>query len=361
MPSVVGNLVERHVEVVVQHHHRAMIDGEPPEAALELVAIDDRARAIRLHRLIGGKQSHVRRPVVASATLGVAGAHEEPIRPGVEARRIAELGEVTPDGEQRLLRRVLGEFDVAQDPVRHRMEPVAHGDGEAREGLFVAVLCACHEIGIHASSVRAGINSGRPFTRYGRTGRGQDSIFTRPARRRLYRPMEMWQAINSIRVVRDFSERPIDPDHVDRILNAGRRTASSKNRQDWAFIVVRDREELRQLARVGPYADHLARAPTAIALVRPDATNEHQLRTYLWDLGRAAQNMVLAAWELGIGSVPATVYDLELASRLLGLPDDQRCDFLLSFGYPSDPSVFTAPNRAGGRRPLGEVVHEDTW
>ena len=173
--------------------------------------------------------------------------------------------------------------------------------------------------------------------------------------------MEMWQAIKSIRVVRDFSERPIDPDHVDRILNAGRRTASSKNSQDWAFIVVRDRPKLRQLARVGPYADHLARAPTAIALVRPDATNEHQLRTYLWDLGRAAQNMVLAAWELGIGSVPATVYDLELASRLLGLPNDQRCDFLLSFGYPADPSVFTAPNRAGGRRPLGEVVHEDTW
>ena len=92
-----------------------------------------------------------------------------------------------------------------------------------------------------------------------------------------------------------------------------------------------------------------------------DATNEHQLRTFLWDLGRAAQNMVLAAWELGIGSVPATVYDLELASRLLGLPDDQRCDFLLSFGYPADPSVLTAPNRAGGRRPLDEVVHEDTW
>jgi nitroreductase len=173
--------------------------------------------------------------------------------------------------------------------------------------------------------------------------------------------MEIWQAINSIRVVRDFSERELDPDHIDRILNAGRRTASSKNRQDWAFIVVRDREELRQLARVGRYAHHLARAPTAVALVRPGATNEHQLRTFLWDLGRAAQNMVLAAWELGIGSVPATVYDLELASRLLGLPSDQRCDFLLSFGYPADPSVLTAPNRAGGRRPLDEVVHEDTW
>jgi nitroreductase len=173
--------------------------------------------------------------------------------------------------------------------------------------------------------------------------------------------MEMWQAINSIRVVRDFTARQLDADHLDRILNAGRRTASSKNRQDWAFIVVRDRDQLRQLTRVGRYADHLSRAATAIALVRPDATNAHQLRTYLWDLGRAAQNMMLAAWELGIGSVPATVYDLELASGLLGLPNDQRCDFLLSFGYPADASVLVAPNRAGGRRPLDEVVHEDTW
>jgi nitroreductase len=173
--------------------------------------------------------------------------------------------------------------------------------------------------------------------------------------------MDTWQVINTLRVVRQFADKPLEAPHVDRILNAGRRTASSKNRQDWAFIVVRDREALRQLGKVGRYAGHLATAPAAIALVRPDAKNEHQLRTLMWDLGRAAQNMVLAAWDLGIGSVPATVYDLELASRLLGLPGDQRCDFLLSFGYPADLSVLTAPNRAGGRVPLEAVVHEERW
>jgi nitroreductase len=173
--------------------------------------------------------------------------------------------------------------------------------------------------------------------------------------------MDTWQVINTVRVVRQFADEPLEAPHVDRILNAGRRTASSKNRQDWAFIMVRDRDSLRQLSKVGRYADHLATAPAAIALVRPDAKNEHQLRTLMWDLGRAAQNMVLAAWDLGIGSVPATVYDLELASRLLRLPDDQRCDFLLSFGYPADPSVLTAPNRAGGRVPLVEVAHEERW
>jgi nitroreductase len=176
-----------------------------------------------------------------------------------------------------------------------------------------------------------------------------------------HEPMETWTAINSIRVVREFADRPIEPAHFDRILNAGRRTASSKNRQDWAFIVVRDRAHLRELASVGRYASHLAGAAVAIALVRPVAKTEHQLTTYLWDLGRAAQNMVLAAWEIGIGSVPATVYDLDLAGRLLGLPDDRRCDFLLSFGYPADPSVLTAPNRAGGRVALEDVVREERW
>jgi hypothetical protein len=59
--------------------------------------------------------------------------------------------------------------------------------------------------------------------------------------------------------------------------------------------------------------------------------------------------------------VPATVYDHELARGLLGLPPEQRCDFLLSLGYPADPSVLTAPNRAGGRRELKEILHDERW
>ena len=173
--------------------------------------------------------------------------------------------------------------------------------------------------------------------------------------------METWTAINTIRVVREFTDRAVEPAHLQRILDAGRRTASSKNQQDWTFIVVRDRARLRELAEVGRYASHLAGAAVAIALVRPAAKNEHQLATFLWDLGRAAQNMVLAAWELGVGSVPATVYDLDLAARLLGLPDDRRCDFLLSFGYPADPARLSAPNRAGGRVTLEEIVREERW
>jgi nitroreductase len=162
-----------------------------------------------------------------------------------------------------------------------------------------------------------------------------------------------WEAIDTLRVVREFDPRPLEPWAVQRILDAGRRTGSSKNQQRWAFVVCRDRAHLAELATLGPWAGHLAGATVAIALLAPDVATT--------DLGRAAQSMVLAAWELGIGSVPATVYDHDRARQLLGYPGDWHCEFILSFGYPADPAVLSAPKRTGGRRSLGELVHEERW
>lgn len=198
------------------------------------------------------------------------------------------------------------------------------------------------------------------FTLYGRVGAPDDSTFTMKGYMEHRRDMDTWTAINSVRVVREFSNEPISEPNLTRILNAGRRTGSSKNQQHWAFVVVRDREHLRELSAVGRYANHLASATVAIALIRP-AVDPPRLYSVLWDLGRAAQNMVLAAWELGIGSVPATVYDRDLARRLLGLPGDQVCDYLLSFGHPADPEKLTAPNKRGGRVPLKSIVHDERW
>jgi nitroreductase len=166
--------------------------------------------------------------------------------------------------------------------------------------------------------------------------------------------METWTAIDSLRVVRRFSDRPIEPEQLRRILDAGRRTGSSKNSQEWHFIVVGDRDRRVALSKVGEYAGHLAGATVAVALVGMAARDR-------WDLGRAAQDMMLAAWELGIGSVPATVYDPALVARLLELPEGQECPYLLSFGYPADPDTLTRPNRAGGRKALAEVVFAERW
>jgi nitroreductase len=172
--------------------------------------------------------------------------------------------------------------------------------------------------------------------------------------------METWRAINSVRVIRKFTDQPLAPEHLERILNAGRRAGSSKNEQTWVFIAITDRELLRELTNVGRYADHLAGAAVAVALVGPDDSGPH-LRTTMWDLGRAAQNMVITAWELGIGSAPVTAHNHGVAARLLRLPEGRRCDFLLSFGYPADPSKLTAPNKPGGRKSLEDIVHRDRW
>jgi len=173
--------------------------------------------------------------------------------------------------------------------------------------------------------------------------------------------MDTWQAIDTTRAIRKFADRPLEADHLRRILDAGRRSGSSKNQQNWDFIVCTDRAHLQSLAEVGPYAGHLAGAAAAVALVVPDPAAHDAPYSIMWDLGRAAQNMTLAAWELGIGSVPATVYNQPLARGLLGYPADHWCEFLLSFGYPLNPEALSWPKRAGGRKPLEAVVHHERW
>jgi len=172
--------------------------------------------------------------------------------------------------------------------------------------------------------------------------------------------MNTWEAIDSTRAIRKFLDKPLEPAHLERILNAGRRSGSSKNQQNWDFVVCTDRAHLRELSAVGPYAGHLAGAAAAVALVTPDPETHDAPLSVMWDLGRAAQNMTLAAWELGIGSVPATVYDQPLVKRLLALPDDRWCEFLLTFGYPANPEALTWPKRKG-RKTFQEIVHWERW
>ena len=173
--------------------------------------------------------------------------------------------------------------------------------------------------------------------------------------------MDVLTAIATRRMVRRFADRPIDETDLRRILNAGRRAASSKNTQRWTFIVVRDRGRLEELAKVGPWAGHLAGAAAGIALVTPTTEDGDDPPSVMFDLGQAASQMMLAAWELGIGTCPVTAYEPEVAARILGLPTNQRCRYLLSVGYPARPEDLTRPLKRGGRKPFDEVVRQETW
>jgi nitroreductase len=173
--------------------------------------------------------------------------------------------------------------------------------------------------------------------------------------------MDVWTAIRTKRMVRRFRDEPLSPEHLERIIDAGRHAGSSKNQQSWDFVVVESRETLRRLSEVGPYAGHVAGAAAAIALITRDPRAEGASLSLVWDLGLAAENMLLAAWELGVGGCPATVYDESIARAALGHPEDRWCGYILSFGYPADDSDLTRPPKAGGRRSLDEVTHRERW
>lgn len=171
--------------------------------------------------------------------------------------------------------------------------------------------------------------------------------------------MNVLDAIRLKRSVRQFAPDPLPDDAVHAILNAGRRAQSSKNTQPWQFVAVTDKGTLQQLSKTGDFASHLAGAALGVVLVAPDDPERHDW--LMFDLGQAASYMQLAAWELGIGSVIATIYHPDQARTILGVPDGYRCDIALSFGIPADPGVLTAQPRQGGRKPLDEMTHRERW
>ncbi len=156
-------------------------------------------------------------------------------------------------------------------------------------------------------------------------------------------------------MVRRYRTDPIDRETTERILEAGRWTGSSKNSQPWAFVVVTDPGERQRLAECGNFTGPLVGAPLVVVIVRLPGGGD-------FDMGRAAQNMMLAADALGVGSCPVTLHREGCARQRLGVPDDHGCRWAVAFGYP-DPAG-EEELRAGvrlaipaGRRPLEELVH----
>jgi nitroreductase len=170
--------------------------------------------------------------------------------------------------------------------------------------------------------------------------------------------MNVSDAIRLKRAVRQFKDQPLPDEVAAAILNAGRRSQSSKNSQPWHFIAVRDKARLKALSECGAWAGHLAGAAMGVAILTSDPMEKFQT---LFDAGQAAAYMQLAAWELGVGSCLASIYEPDKARQLLGFPDDLHLRIALSFGYPLDEEVLKAPPRKGGRRSLAEAVHWETW
>lgn len=164
--------------------------------------------------------------------------------------------------------------------------------------------------------------------------------------------MDTYETIITKRDTRSYSGRPLSDESLRRILQAGRMAGSAKNAQPCRFIVIRNAEKKQEVAKCGDFAQQVPSAAAAIAVVIPNDGRE-------LDAGRAAQNMMLAAWSEGIASCPVTMHDVDCARRALRLPEDYRVSIVVALGYPPAEGV-----RSGGgskRLPLEEIVHQETW
>ena len=172
--------------------------------------------------------------------------------------------------------------------------------------------------------------------------------------------METWDAIRARRNVRQYTGQPIAREDLERICEAGRLAPSAGNGQPWDFVVVTDRAQLIELAKVWePGGRHIAQSAATIALVAREPEDERQRGLMLYDFGQATAYMMLAAADLGIGSGHSAVADQQQAQRVLGFPDGYLAVYLIGLGYPADRPLrpLTRPNR----RPFDEVVHRNRW
>jgi nitroreductase len=171
--------------------------------------------------------------------------------------------------------------------------------------------------------------------------------------------METWDAIASRRNVRQFVNRPLPDEALDRILEAGRRAPSSRNTQPWDFIVVTDREQLGELAKVWRGGGHVADSAATIAVIARATDDPHVRARTQFDIGQATMAMLIMAADLGVGSGHSAVADQELARNVLGFPEDRYAAYLLDLGYPADRPL--KPIAKPDRRPFDEVVHRGHW
>src|SRR3954453_13314538 len=167
--------------------------------------------------------------------------------------------------------------------------------------------------------------------------------------------VDAFLAVASKREVRRYADRPIPDDVQRRILEAGRVAGSSKKRQPWRFVVLSDRVAVERAAEAVWAADNVLGAALVIGLI------VRGKGPVSFDAGRAAQNMMLAAWNDGVGSCPNGIADAPPMGGGLGLTDDDHFAVVLSFGYPAgniDPKSRSPEDwiARADRKPLDEVV-----
>ena len=161
---------------------------------------------------------------------------------------------------------------------------------------------------------------------------------------------DTYDSILSLRAIRDYEDRPLDNGDLTGILEAARWTGSAKNRQNWSFVVVTG-ERLHGLAEHGNYTEPIRDSAATVVLVQEPGGN-------MFDMGRAAQNIMLAAEAKGVASCPVTLHRDRKAREFLEAPADRIARYAVALGYPA---ATAKPRRHGGRKSPDSVIRHDRY
>jgi nitroreductase len=161
--------------------------------------------------------------------------------------------------------------------------------------------------------------------------------------------MDVFETVRTVLAVRLYQPKPIPADVVRRIVESAWLTGSSINGQPWHFIVVEDRDTLKQLATLARSGPYIVQAPLAIVVAMDKSPYA------VSDASRAIQSMILTAWSEGVGSNWVGFQNLAQVKPLLGIPDEVEVMAILPFGYP----VKKLGKGRKNRKPLGQVAHRE--
>jgi nitroreductase len=168
------------------------------------------------------------------------------------------------------------------------------------------------------------------------------------------------ELVRTVRQARQYAPDPVPDDVVATLLEVARWTGSSRNSQPWHFIVITDKEQLRQISQLRPRINWVAEAPLGIAIVLDGANPASEA----YDDGRVTERLLIAARSLGLGGGMARHSDPHSQAevkRILGIPAERTAGSLVTIGYPTsikDPRPNAA---AGGRKDLAEVASYNRW
>lgn len=167
------------------------------------------------------------------------------------------------------------------------------------------------------------------------------------------------ETLRTVRQIRQYAPEAVPDDVIAKLLEVARWSGSSKNTQPWHFVVVTDRAALRRISQLRPNINWLAAAPLAIAIVleRPGTTEAY-------DEGRVTERLLIGAHALGLGGGTAWFGDESQqaeAKRILGIPSERTARSMVAIGRPTSIKDPRPNPRAGGRKPLSELVSYDRW